>query len=237
MRNLSWLGLLCAAVIGCGSVTPVSNDGSGQGGSTHSGTGGSTAGTSGAAGTAGDAGTSGGAGTTGAAGTGGGAGTSGGAGASGTAGTSGHAGTSGAAGAGGMSGGTDGGTTGAAGTGAAGTGAAGTAASDGGADDCDALKVEYTAALKEAKVCNPLSRVAQCQTTASTELACPSCTTHVESTTKLDSIRARWTKAACKSGICPLIKCLTPGTGACMATDAGSGGGMCIDDRSVATTN
>ncbi len=72
--------------------------------------------------------------------------------------------------------------------------------------------------------------------TAPTELACPGCTTHVEATAKLDSIRTKWSNAGCKSGLCPAIACVAPGSGVCTATDAGSGGGYCTDQRAIATT-
>ena len=84
-------------------------------------------------------------------------------------------------------------------------------------------------------MCNPLSRVAQCQMVVPNALACPSCSTNVETTTRLDELQAKWTKNACSAGLCPGLRCVSAGKGVCQANDGGTGG-TCIDDKSVATT-
>ncbi len=181
-------------------------------------------------GTAGKTG-GGGAGVSGTAGTGTG-GASGAAGASGTAGMTGAAGITGTAGAGGHGG------AGTAGAGGA-TGTAGAGSQDAGVDapleDCATLKIEYANALKEARACNPLSRIAQCQLAVPNALACPSCDTHVETTARLDDIVTKWTKQGCTAGLCSALRCATAGTGVCQASDGGSTG-TCIDDKTLAMT-
>jgi hypothetical protein len=227
MRISTWLVLsaLGAFAVACGSVTAVKDDGgagqagSGQAGTSASGAAGASAGTSGSAGATagagGVAGAAGLAGTSGTAGAGGHAGASGAAGASGTAGATGHAGAMGSAGS----------------TGAAGTGAGGGTAADGGVEDCTTLMADFTAAMKEAKVCDPTSRVAQCTFTTPNALQCSSCDTHVDSTTKLDAIQGKWTKQGCGKGVlCPGLTCATAGKGVCTGNDAGS---TCTDDRSL----
>jgi hypothetical protein len=60
----------------------------------------------------------------------------------------------------------------------------------------------------------------------------------VQDDTKLNELRTKWEKAACKSGICPAIACLVPGPGVCKATPDPSdsvGAGLCSDER-LATT-
>jgi hypothetical protein len=213
MRPLIWTVVLCTLAAACGSVsvTPI-DGGAGHGGAT--GTAGKTGG--GGAGAAGTAGS----GTAGAPGT---------AGATGTAGRTGAAGNTGTAGAGGA---------GSAGAGGA-TGTAGAGSQDAGVDapleDCATLKVEYTNALKDARACNPLSRVSQCQMAVPNALACPSCDTHVETTARLDEIVTKWTRQGCTAGLCSALRCATAGTGVCQASDGGTTG-TCIDDKTLATT-
>ncbi|HTA18828.1 MAG TPA: hypothetical protein VK989_06025 [Polyangia bacterium] len=205
MRPLIWTAVLCALAAACGSVSVTPIDG----GAGHGGTTGSAGKTGG-----------GGAGASGAAGTGT-AGASGTAGAIGTAGMTGTAGSTGTAGAGGA------------------TGTAGAGSQDAGADapleDCATLKVEYTNALKEARTCNPLSRVAQCQMTVPNALACPSCDTHVETTARLDELTTKWTRQSCTAGVCSALRCATAGTGVCQASDGGATG-TCVDDKTLAAT-
>jgi hypothetical protein len=121
------------------------------------------------------------------------------------------------------------------GTGGTAGGASGKDAGVDAPESCDALETEYATAFEDARACNPLSRVAQCQMTASSSLPCPSCTVHVDTATRLDDIRARWTKAACRAGLCPAIACVLPGTGVCTANDGGVGG-TCVDNHAIATT-
>ncbi|HSZ83548.1 MAG TPA: hypothetical protein VLA14_14780 [Polyangia bacterium] len=219
MRPLGSIAVLCTLAVACGSVsvTPI-DGGAGHGGTT------------GAAGKTGGGG-AGGAGTASTAGTGA-AGASGMAGSTGTAG--GTAGTTGAAGGAGGHGGA--GSAGAGGE--TGTAGAGGSTADGGVDaapeDCAALKVEYANALKDARICNPLSRVAQCQAAVPNALACPSCDTHVQATARLDDIVTKWTKQDCRAGICSDLHCATAGTGVCQASDGGSTG-TCVDQKSLAT--
>jgi hypothetical protein len=94
--------------------------------------------------------------------------------------------------------------------------------------DCNGLIAEYEAAFKEAKKCDPTQEAVHCQPMASPSLPCPGCQTHVQITTALDAIRARWDKASCRGPmlICPTIKCVNPGTGVCTAS---AGGGVCTD--------
>jgi hypothetical protein len=79
--------------------------------------------------------------------------------------------------------------------------------------------------MVEAKRCNPGLNRLTCQETAPSSLPCGGCTTHVEDTTELNAIRAKWNAANCKSGICPAIACVLPGVGTCFPTDGG--GGVC----------
>jgi len=102
-------------------------------------------------------------------------------------------------------------------------------------DECAKLRAEYDAAFKEARMCNPAAQALQCQATASASLPCGGCVTHVQSSTTLDQIRAKWEGMNCRSGICPAIACIAPGTGACVADPAGTGG-TCTDVHN-ATTN
>jgi hypothetical protein len=230
MRNPVWLGLLGVVAVACGSVTAVQDDaGSGHAGASTGGSGGASAGAPGAAGvgaagstgTAGTAGTTGVAGATGTAGASGTAGAGGHGGSSGTAGSTGHAGTSGTAGA----------------TGTAGSGAAGSMSGDAGVEDCTAIEAEFTAAMKEAKVCNPNAAAAQCQTATPNAIYCSTCDTHVQgSTTEIDRLTTKYTSQGCELGrACSALHCATNGKGVCVANDGGSGG-TCTDDRSLATT-
>jgi hypothetical protein len=159
-----------------------------------------------------------------------------------TSGSGGAVGSGGASGSGGVSG--SGGISGSGGMsgsgGVSGSGGTITDASDGpapdAADQCRNLELAYDAAMTEAKHCNPLLRIIQCQTTVGSTLRCPGCSTHVQDATKLNNIRAKWVDAGCKSGPCPAIACIAQGTGFCKATpDPTATTGMCSDER-VATT-
>ncbi|MEA2699501.1 MAG: hypothetical protein QOI66_3772 [Myxococcales bacterium] len=208
MRNPGWLSVVpCFLVLACGAVTPGASDGAADSGG---GSGGNASG--GATGSGGS-----GPGTGGASGSGG---------AVGSGGSSGSGGVQGSGGAGGS-----GGSNGSGGS----MDAAADHPADTGGKTCQEIIAEYDAAFTEAKMCNPLalSPVAQCQATASASLPCGNCVTHVQSTKMLDEIRARWTAAGCKAGICPAIACINPGMGACTAK---GNGGVCSDERQ-ATTN
>ncbi|HVR64892.1 MAG TPA: hypothetical protein VMU50_23505 [Polyangia bacterium] len=162
----------------------------------------------------------------------GGGGTGGGNGSGGSTGSGGQMGSGGSVGSGGGTG--SGGAGGHAGTGGAvGSGGSGVdAGSDGsGGDTCAKLRAEYDAAFNQARMCNPLAKSVQCQATASPSLPCPGCVEHVQSTTALDDIRARWNEMNCASGPCPAIACVLPGTGACVANPDDATAGTCTDLR------
>ena len=103
---------------------------------------------------------------------------------------------------------------------------AGHDAGSGGAIDagevCSSLESDYEKALIEAKQCHTMAM--ECQLTASTSISCPGCSTHVQSTTKLNELSAQWTAAGCKRGLCPAIACRSPGVGLCVSADGGSVG-------------
>lgn len=154
-------------------------------------------------------------------------GTGGGPGSGGAGGELGTGGTVGSGGAIGSGGGT--GSDGGAGAGGSGNDASADRTADAG-ETCLQLRDDYDVALKEARVCNPSGKLLQCQATANTSLACPGCKEHVQSTTTLDQIQARWEEMKCPSGVCPQIACAALGAGAC-AADSGGNGGTCTDVR------
>ena len=132
----------------------------------------------------------------------------------------------------GNGGGGGGGAGGATGTGGGAVGGSGGGSIDAGAvdagDPCPGLEAAYSAALTNAKICDP-NAASSCQDLVSQSLACPGCTTHVNDTSKLDAIQKQWQAANCKSQICPAIACRFPGTGQCVAGNTVAGGGTCID--------
>jgi hypothetical protein len=81
-----------------------------------------------------------------------------------------------------------------------------------------------------------MSMAIQCQATASPSLPCPGCVSHVQNTTTLDQIRAKWQMAGCQSGPCPGIACIAPGTGACQA-NPDNASGTCVDVYPPVGTN
>ena len=208
MRHLSLLAVSCL-VLACGEVTSINPDGGGTGGSSGSG---------GSVGSGGSHGSGGSVGSGGSTGSGGNVGSGGSAGSGGASGSGGSAGSGGSIGSGGSH-----------------MDAAVDSPADSGGDTCLKLREDYDAAWKQAKVCNPLVKSLQCQATASPSLQCPGCVSHVQSTTTLDQIRAKWEMAGCHSGICPQIACVFPGSGACMPS-ADNTSGTCIDVY-TATTN
>jgi hypothetical protein len=107
-----------------------------------------------------------------------------------------------------------------------------------GGDRCASLRGQYAAALDTAKTCNPLVKSLQCQMTRPNALACPSCSTHVQTTTELDALQAQWTAANCQSQVfaCPAIACINPDNGSCVATDGGGAGGVCKDNYTLPAT-
>jgi hypothetical protein len=121
------------------------------------------------------------------------------------AGSGGHGGTQGAAGEGGGGGG----------AGAGGNGGAG-------GSICTDLEMQYATALMKAKMCNA-SATGQCQMLVATDLACPSCKTHVNDATEVLDLSNRYQQAGCSSmvHICPLAACVNPGSGACVPINAG----------------
>jgi hypothetical protein len=104
----------------------------------------------------------------------------------------------------------------------AGSGGSGVTSSDA-AETCQQLISDYEAALVEAKRCNPALNSLQCEATAPTSLPCGGCVTHVHDASMLTDIRSKWQAAGCKSGLCPAIACIQPGSGSCMLVDGGAG--------------
>jgi hypothetical protein len=117
-------------------------------------------------------------------------------------------------------------------TGGGGTGAAGTTGTDGGATDagdaCTAIEQQYTAAMTQAKQCNPALNGEQCQQSVDSSLPCPGCKTWVDDTQPLDDVRQKWKDAGCDKvhRFCPAIACVNPGKGLCIVK-MGGGGGTC----------
>jgi len=107
-----------------------------------------------------------------------------------------------------------------------------------GGDRCASLRTQYAAALDSAKSCNPALNSLQCQMTRPNALACPSCSTHVQTTAELDALQAQWTAANCQSQVfaCPAIACINPDNGSCVASDGGGAGGVCRDNYTVPAT-
>ena len=215
MRNLRLLAVSCL-LVSCGQVTALDHD-AGTGAAPGSGDSGSGGGAMPPVGGAGSGGNMGSGGTTGS------GGNDGSGGVTGSGGNGGHPGSGGNTGSGGSPG-----------SGGGGVVDAGSDAPDAG-DPCLALRVEYDAAFKQARMCNLAADAPQlqCQATASPSLPCPNCVQHVQSTTKLDEIRARWNAMKCPSGPCPAIACILPGTGACAAdsSNPSSTVGTCTDLR------
>jgi hypothetical protein len=97
---------------------------------------------------------------------------------------------------------------------------------------CQHLETQYAAALKAAKVCNPVLTVVQCTVTVDDELACP-CLTHVDQShqaeiTLMANLKAQWKKLGCQQGVvchggpCPVT------TGVCTSS-GGPTAGVCVD--------
>jgi hypothetical protein len=112
-------------------------------------------------------------------------------------------------------GGQSGGTGGAAGTGGAGGGAS-----------CGDLASEYAAALPAAEACD-VNAAGTCELSVSSSLSpCfSSCMTYVNDATALNAIKAAWLQQKCNDVpvLCPLIACLQPQGGLCVAGDGGAG--------------
>ncbi len=97
---------------------------------------------------------------------------------------------------------------------------------------CKPLETQYAAALKAAKVCNPLLTVVQCTVTVDDQLACP-CLTHVDQShqaeiTLMANLKAQWQKLGCQQGVvCPNGPC--PVTNGICTSSGGSTSGVCVD--------
>ncbi|HEY4188062.1 MAG TPA: hypothetical protein VGP07_23505 [Polyangia bacterium] len=120
-------------------------------------------------------------------------------------------------------------------------GGAGGSSPDGGASAvCEGLIQKYAAALWNAKSCSP-SAADQCGTLVPTELAvCTAgCMAYVNDPTEVNAVRLEWDNAGCAAGgglglggfsgtsqgngmvSCPVVRCSTAVSGACVAGDAG----------------
>ncbi len=127
-------------------------------------------------------------------------------------------GSGGGLGAGGSAGGSHGGAGG-------GSGGAGGQVADGGVS-CTDLENQYQAALPAARSCD-VNAIGQCQQPVSSSLSpCfVNCMTYVNNALTLNAIKASWVQAGCNQivAICPLIACIQPKAGVCVAADAGGG--------------
>jgi hypothetical protein len=132
------------------------------------------------------------------------------------AGSGGHDGGGQGGGSGGASGGA-GGVTGGAG------GQAGGGAGGAGGQGCAQFEADYASAFIEARMCD-LGATGQCQPLASTSLSCPGCMIHVNDTTVLDEIKAKYQQAGCSAvpHPCPAIACIVPGNGVCTVANSGN---------------
>jgi hypothetical protein len=91
---------------------------------------------------------------------------------------------------------------------------------------CADLQALYAEALPAARSCD-VNASGQCQQLVSSSLSvCPVCTTHVNDSSTLTAIKARWMQAGCDTAvavICPEIACVQPGASVCVAVDGGGG--------------
>ena len=80
---------------------------------------------------------------------------------------------------------------------------------------CADLQALYAEALTAARNCD-INASGQCQQLVSSSLSvCPVCTTHVNDSSTLTAIKARWVQAGCDTSvavICPQIACVQPGS-------------------------
>src|SRR6185312_15233411 len=100
------------------------------------------------------------------------------------------------------------------------TGSGGRAGSSGGAGkSCSQLETDYSDALATAKSCT-LGAPDQCKQLVDTSISCPGCKVHVNDTTDLDALTARWTDAGCAQtrAPCPAIACIATLPASCSAT-------------------
>ena len=93
--------------------------------------------------------------------------------------------------------------------------------------DCDALEMQYAAALADAKVCDPALSVAQCTASAGYDLPC-GCPTFVNpdndaAVAELDALKAEWMTSGCPMVDCD---CGTPMGAICQP---GGASGTCVD--------
>lgn len=97
---------------------------------------------------------------------------------------------------------------------------------------CQLLETQYAAALKAAKVCNPILTVVQCTVKVDDKLACP-CLTHVDQShqaeiTLMANLKTQWQKLGCQKGVicsngpCPVT------TGLCTSQGSATSG-VCVD--------
>jgi hypothetical protein len=132
---------------------------------------------------------------------------------------------SGAAGGAHSAGGTSGGAGGSLGGFGGAPGDGGGQPSDGGLT-CADLQALYAEALPAARSCD-VNASGQCQQLVSSSLSvCPVCTTHVNDSSALTAIKARWVQAGCDTAVavlCPEIACVQPGSSVCVAVDGGGG--------------
>ena len=102
---------------------------------------------------------------------------------------------------------------------------------------CADLVTQYAAALPAARSCD-VNASGQCQQLASESLS-PcflGCKMRVNDASALNAIELTWEQAGCDAlvGIaCPLIACIQPTAGLCVAADGG--GASCVTAVTVAT--
>ncbi len=226
--------LLALTMAGCGSDGARPFGGDGSGGHPIGNTGGTPGDDGGAAGEPGTGGMP--DGTGGVVGSGGMMGTGGGFAASGGRGTGAHPGSGGSGNLGGGGGGFKGsggfpGSGGRIGTGggmAASGGNPGSGGNGGGGGPdptkCDQLAADYLKEMPNAKMCMIGTTIPQCQIQIAASLGCSCGNTTVQTATTLKEIAAKWANEGCNSinRICPLIACIAPQPGACVASTTGT---------------
>jgi hypothetical protein len=91
---------------------------------------------------------------------------------------------------------------------------------------CADLQALYAEALPAARSCD-VNASGQCQQLVSSSLSmCPVCTTHVNDSSTLTAIKARWMQAGCDTAVAviyPEITYVQPGASVCVAVDGGGG--------------
>ena len=89
---------------------------------------------------------------------------------------------------------------------------------------CDQLATDYLKEMPNAKMCMIGTTIPQCQIQIASSLGCSCGNTTVQTATTLKEIAAKWVNEGCNSinRICPLIACIAPQPGACVASTTGT---------------